>query len=185
MSNYLKIFIKDKNVASVTPTSERVVKSVCEPINFSKDLVIVEYGPGNGVFTRYLLNNMTSGSRIILIETNEDFVSTLKKIKDKRVSVFLNSAENVTEILEKSGIEKADYIISGIPFSFLKEEVKDMILSESRKMLNDDGLFLAYQTTSHLEEPLKKQFAEVTTNFKIMNIPPMCVYKAHGAKTGR
>ncbi|MEX2397190.1 MAG: rRNA adenine N-6-methyltransferase family protein, partial [Balneolales bacterium] len=103
MTNYLRTFIKDKNVASVTPTSERVVKSVCEPIDFSKDLVIVEYGPGNGVFTHYLLEHMSPGSKIILIETNEDFVTTLKKIKDNRVSVHLDSAENVSEILGKSG----------------------------------------------------------------------------------
>lgn len=185
MTNYLKTFIKDKNVASVTPTSERVVKNVCEPIDFSRDLVIVEYGPGNGVFTHYLLEKMTAGSRIVLIETNGDFVSTLKNIKDKRVSVYLDSAENVADILDKAGIERVDYIVSGIPFSFLKEKVKDKILSESRRILNEKGLFLAYQTTTHLERPLKKYFSRVTTNFRYLNIPPMCVYNAYGVKQRR
>lgn len=182
MSNYLKTFIKDKNVASVTPTSLRVVKSVCEPIDFSRDLVIVEYGPGNGVFTHYLLDRVTGGSKIILIETNEDFVSTLKEIRDRRLNVFQASAENVGKIMKNAGIDKADYIISGIPFSFLKAGVKDKILLESRRLLKDDGMFLAYQTTGHLENPLRKQFAEVTTNYKYLNIPPMCVYKALGVK---
>ncbi|MEX0927873.1 MAG: methyltransferase domain-containing protein [Balneolales bacterium] len=183
MTNYLKTFIKDKNVASVAPTSEGVVKTVCESIDFTKDLVIFEYGPGNGVFTHYLLEKLNANSTVILIETNEEFVTILKKIRDKRVSVFLESAENVGRITSEAGVDKADYIISGIPFSFLKARVKDKILLESRKLLKTDGVFLAYQTSSHLEKPLQKHFKDVTTRFKYLNIPPMCLYKAEGVKT--
>lgn len=182
MSNYLKNLLKDKNVASITPTSTRVVKSVCEPIDFSKDINVVEYGPGNGVFTHYLLKKMTADSRIILIETNEDFVGMLNKIEDKRVTVVQDSAENVRAITKKAGIEKIDYIISGIPFSFLKPDIKIRILAESKNLLTGEGRFLAYQTSNHLEKYLKRYFKVVKTNYKYLNIPPMCVYDAHGKK---
>ncbi|MEX0686296.1 MAG: rRNA adenine N-6-methyltransferase family protein [Balneolales bacterium] len=185
MKNYIKTFIKDKNVASIAPTSERVVRSVCEPIDFTKDLIIVEYGPGNGVFTRYLLKKMTAGSRIIVIETNHDFVAHLRKNKDSRLSVFQDSAENVGDIMKRLGHDKADYIVSGIPFSFLNAYTKDKILLESKKLLTkNQGMFLAYQTSTHLKKPLQKHFDEVWTNFKYLNIPPMCVYKAYGFKKG-
>ena len=183
MSNYIKSFIKDKNVASITPTSERVVKSVCEPVDFSRDLTIIEYGPGSGVFTHYLLERMSPGSKIIVIETNEDFVKTLHEIKDDRILVYQDSAENVGAIMEKAGLRKADYILSGIPFSFLDAQTKDKILFESQRLLTENGMFLAYQTSSHLKKPLQKYFEEVWTNFKYLNIPPMCVYKAYGRKS--
>lgn len=47
---YLKNFVRDRNVASITPTSAIGVKKVCSKIDFHKPSVIVEYGPGTGVF---------------------------------------------------------------------------------------------------------------------------------------
>ncbi len=64
---YLKNMFRDKQVASFTPTSIFGIKKVCDKIDFNKRNVIVEYGPGTGVFTRYLLDNLTPDSKLILI----------------------------------------------------------------------------------------------------------------------
>ncbi|MEX0823167.1 MAG: rRNA adenine N-6-methyltransferase family protein, partial [Balneolaceae bacterium] len=77
--HFIKNFIKDRDVASITPTSKRCVKKVCNHIDFTKDFTLVEYGPGDGVFSRFLLEKMSPGSRLILIEANENFVKHLKE----------------------------------------------------------------------------------------------------------
>jgi phospholipid N-methyltransferase len=168
----------DKDVASVTPTSRFCVRTVCKPIDFNRDIIVVEYGAGAGVFSKYLLNNMTPGSRLYLFETNEILYNKLLDIKDHRVQFFRESVEYVTEFLDDDIIGKVDFIISGIPFSFLKDDQKQSILDQSREILREGGNFLAYQTSGHLKKPLEEAFGKVQTEWEWRNIPPMTVYRA-------
>lgn len=175
---YLKSFFKDKGVASVTPTSRFCVRRVCKPIDFSRDIMVVEYGAGSGVFSRYLLDNMTANSKLVLFETNELLYEKLRQIDDPRVSFTDESVEYVLAEFTDRLIGQADYIISGIPFSFFEEETKMSILEQSYKLLTDNGKFMAYQTSGHLEEPLRQTFGRVYTGWEWRNIPPMTVYEA-------
>ncbi|MBM9538594.1 class I SAM-dependent methyltransferase [Desulfobulbus alkaliphilus] len=176
--SYLKNFIRDRNVASVTPSSLTLVKRVCKRIDFSRDNIIVEYGPGNGVFTRYILERSTPDTRLILIELNANFARALEKIKDTRLHVLHDSAENVANILGDYEINEVDYFLSGIPFSFIGRKRKDALLATSFTLLKPEGKFLAYQTSNHLKEPLQKFFPHVSVKFEIRNVPPMCLYEA-------
>lgn len=165
-------------MASVTPTSRFCVQTVCKPIDFSKDLNIVEYGAGTGVFSKYLLKNMTLNSNLYLFETNDILYKKLLEIKNQRVDFFRKSVEYVTELLDDELIGNVDYIISGIPFSFLDDEQRKSILEQSKNILKDGGGFLAYQTSGHLKEPLENIFGNVETEWEWRNIPPMTVYRA-------
>lgn len=174
---YLKSFFKDKDVASVTPTSRWCVRHVCKPIDFSKDITIVEYGAGAGVYADYLLPKMTADSSLIMFETNNRLFKELQKIDDSRVKCYNQSVEYVDEVIGKSLIGEVNYIISGIPFSFLKKSVRVEILKKSKLILKPRGEFLAYQTSGHLEEPLQEVFGNVHTEWEWRNIPPMTVYR--------
>lgn len=176
--DYLKNLFSDKNVASITPSSEFTVKRVCDKIDFTRDIHIVEYGPGDGVFTKYLLDHITPDSKITAIETNEGFVEILKKFDDQRLSVYQDSAENVGEIISNSNAGKADYIISGIPFSFIPQKVKKKIIAATHKSLHDNGSFLIYQTSKHVLPFVEEVFEHVTDELEIKNIPPMVVMEA-------
>src|SRR5690554_6025924 len=110
--DFLKTFIKDKDVASITPTSMHCVKKVCTNIDFSKDFTLVEYGPGDGVFSRYLLEKMSPGSRLILIEANANFVAHLSDtIQDPRVQIHNILAGDVEEALPPELIGNVDYVL--------------------------------------------------------------------------
>lgn len=175
---YLKNFIKDKDVASVTPSSKFCVRKVCKKISFDGDLTIVEFGAGTGVFAKYLLERLSPDSQLILFETNSDFVEKLEEIDDSRVTIYHESVEFVKEILGKEGITAVDYIISGIPFSFLDDETKRSILQQSWELLQEGGKFLAYQTSGHLKDPLRSVFNNLSTKIEFRNVPPMMVYEA-------
>lgn len=175
---YLKSFFKDKDVASVTPTSRFCVEHVCKPINFSRDLTIVEYGAGAGVFAEYLTEKMTPNSKLIMFETNERLFNELQKMEDPRLHCHNESVEFVDGVLPKALVGNVDVIISGIPFSFLDTETAKEVLEKSKKVLRPVGQFLAYQTSGHLEKPLRQVFGNVHTEWEWRNIPPMTVYKA-------
>lgn len=172
--SYVKNFLQDQDVAAIAPSSSFLVRRVCKWIDFEEDNVVVEYGPGNGVFSEYILDHMTEGSTLVLIETNVDFVETLEEMTadDPRALVVEDRAENVADILDARNIDEADYIVSGIPFSFLDEDVKHDLLAQTRDVLSDDGKFLVYQNYNHLEDPLRTYFSSVKTEYEPRNIPP-------------
>ncbi|MEX2600903.1 MAG: methyltransferase domain-containing protein [Balneolaceae bacterium] len=175
--SYIKKFIKDRDVASITPTSLRAVKNVCSRIDFSKDLLLVEYGPGDGVFSKYILEQMTQGSRLILIESNSDFVDQLRRsILDERVEVHNILAGDVLEILPEEMIGQVDYVLSGIPFSFLDDKRKRDVLRATKRILKKGGTFLAYQTSGHLKQAVLEVFGNLETDFEVLNFPPYLIY---------
>lgn len=180
---YLKNMMKDKNIASITPTSNVGVKRVCSRIDFAKPAVIVEYGPATGVFTHYLLERLTADSNLVLIERNKEFADILKKtIDDERVSIYCDSAENVAEIVRGEQLEQVDYVLSGIPFSFFTDELRDEIVKQTHAVLRPQGKFLPYQTffqkDKHLYDHLTRYFSEVKDEIYIYNVPPMRIYEA-------
>jgi len=177
-ANYIKLFLKDKMVAAVVPTSSFGVKKLCRAIDFKKDIVIVEYGPGSGVFTKYLLHNMNAESRIIAIESNSNFVNILKEIKDSRLLVFNDKVQNLNEILEKLDKPAIDYIISGIPFSYIKEDLKMRIIKNTYESLAKGGKFLVYQYSNHIKKYLSKYFQSINSTFEILNIPTLFIFEA-------
>ncbi len=179
--SYIKNFIRDRDVAAIAPSSSFLVERVCKWIDFDEPATIVEYGPGNGVFSEYILENITTDSTLILVESNPDFVEMLEERTedDPRAIVVEDRAENIKDILADQGLDEVDYIVSGIPFSFLDEDVKADLLNRTCDVLADDGKFLVYQNYNHLEEPLREHFSEVTKEREFRNIPPtMRAYEA-------
>ncbi len=180
--NYIKNFFRDKNVASVTPSSKFTVNQVIRRVVTDRPVTVIEYGPGDGVITKPLLKAIHKESTLIVIETNEDFINQLNQIDDPRLKVYRDTAEKVDEIATNEHIPKADHIISGIPFSFLEPDVREELLTKTLDLLGEDGTFIAYQTSKHLKPFLEKTFSDVKLETEYRNIPPMCIYEAFGSK---
>lgn len=180
--NYLKNFFRDKNVASITPSSRFTVNQVVKRVEADRPISVIEYGPGDGVITQPLLDHIHKDSQLIVIETNEEFVKQLNQIDDPRLQVYQDTAEKVDEIAREQQAESVDYVISGIPFSFLEPEIRKELLSKTIDLLGEDGRFLAYQTSKHLKPFLEETFREVNLETEIRNIPPMTIYEAYGRK---
>lgn len=94
--SYLKNLLRDKNIGSVTPSSFFGVRKICDRIDFSQKILIIEYVPGTGVFRKYLLSRMTKDSQLLLIENNRSFVSELKKINDERIKIYNGMVQDLT-----------------------------------------------------------------------------------------
>lgn len=176
---YVKNFIKDKDIGSITPTSKFGIKKLCGKIDFKKDITLVEYGPGTGCFTEYILEKMSPDSRFILIEKNKNFYDILKnKISDDRVFIYNSSASDVCSIAGDLKIDHVDYTISGIPFSFFDENLKDNIISNTYDVLGKNGRFLVYQYSDSLKKCLARYFPVIETDFILFNIPPLYIIEA-------
>ena len=89
------------------------------------------------------------------------------------------------EIARRFGVESVDYIISGIPFTFLQPEVKRCIIRDTRKMLTESGKFIVYQA---YPKPIKKakkivpylsEYFQIENKYpQLLNLPPLEILEA-------
>jgi len=166
-------FRHPRMLGSVIPSSRFLIRELLERIDWNRADVVVEYGPGIGCITTEILRRMPAGSTLVAIETNREFVRYLRTtVCDERLHVVEGSAADVGAILRKLGHERANYIISGIPFSTLPAAMREHILRESREVLAPDGTFLVYQFSSRVLKDLERIFGRVERGFEPLNLLP-------------
>ncbi|MBI2658253.1 methyltransferase [Candidatus Woesearchaeota archaeon] len=175
---FFSTFLKNpKEIGSVVPSSKFLVNELLKCVDFKSAKYIVEYGSGTGRITREILKRASPGARILCFETNKRLYNYLKRsIKDKRVTIINDSAENIIRHLKRLGIPKIDYAISSLPFSNLSYKKKITIISETEKTLNRDGRFVIYQYFKDFRKYLYEYFSNISTKFVALNIPPCVVY---------
>jgi phospholipid N-methyltransferase len=166
-------FRHPRMLGSIVPSSRFLIKQLLEPINWGRARVIVEYGPGVGTITAEVLRQLRSDATLIAIEMNPDFVRYLSSsIDDRRLRVVEGSAAQVDEILRRFGFTRADYIISGIPFSTIPAPVREQILRKTCDVLEPGGAFLVYQFSTRVLQDLKRVFGYVGRKFQPLNVLP-------------
>jgi phosphatidylethanolamine/phosphatidyl-N-methylethanolamine N-methyltransferase len=146
--------------------------------------MIVEYGPGTGPVTRELLAQKPDDAQFVAIERNEEFVNLLRKqLPD--LDVAHDCVQELPNILAARGVEKADRIVSGLPWASFDAELQRDIMTVTRDSLADDGLFLTFAYIQGLALPrawryrslLQELFSDVRQSEVVWaNMPPAIVY---------
>ena len=174
-SNFLK---KPKEVAAVAPSSKYLISRIINNIDFSITKCIVEYGPGVGTITKELLKNLNQDAKLICFESNKKFCKFLNQdLEDPRLIIINDSAEKLYFYLEKLNINNIDYVLSGIPFSLIKKEIKKEIIKKTRDSLRKSGKFIVYQQYNwHLKKYLDIYFKKISTKVELRNMPPTMLY---------
>jgi phosphatidylethanolamine/phosphatidyl-N-methylethanolamine N-methyltransferase len=177
--DFLKQFFKEKKtVGAVSPSSRYLLKKMLKNINFENSKVIVEFGPGTGVFTKELLKQKNDDCTLIIIELNDMFYAQIEQQFSGLPNVVLrkDSAENLDSILEELGLEKVDAIVSSLPLAIIPKEIVDKILLVSKASLQPDGQFIQFQYSLTSKRKLEKYFETIKVTFTARNIPPAFVY---------
>jgi phosphatidylethanolamine/phosphatidyl-N-methylethanolamine N-methyltransferase len=176
--SFLKQFWKQKKmVGSMTPSSRFLASKMLENIDFSSSRILVELGPGTGVFTEKILKKLNPDAHLLVFELNELFYNALKvKISDPRVILIHDSAEHISEQLAYHGFEKADGVISSLPLANFPETLKNTILDKTYKSLKSGGLYIQFQYSLVSKKLLKKIFGNVHVTFTPFNFPPAFIY---------
>lgn len=177
--SYFKVFMDDKGVASVTPSSRFMVERVLKAMDARNAKVVVEFGAAGGVMTRRILEEMPEGGTLIAIELNDKLFEALKEIKNPKLIAVNGDVREVKKICAAHGVNGVDVIVSGIPFAFLSGRGRHELLKDIHDLLQPTGRFVAYQVTTHLIGLLEDYFRKVKTQFEIRNIPPHFVFTAY------
>jgi phospholipid N-methyltransferase len=177
--NFLKEYFKDpKKTGSITPSSKYLTKKMLNSINFSKELIILEFGAGNGVFSESIINQKNKNTKLIIIEFNKKFCEELiiKFGNIDNVFIINDDVLNLENILKELNIDKVDNIISSLPFLSLGEEFTEKLMNLIKLYLKDE--FVLFQYTNIIFKNLKKHFPNIKKEFVFKNIPPAIIFRA-------
>jgi phospholipid N-methyltransferase len=178
MSFILEYFKHPLRIGAVAPSGKRLSQKMMEPVDFSSASVIVEYGPGTGSFTKELVKRRNDGTVLLLIEQNERFCKELEQMYGniKDVHIINGYAQDVGLYLKEYGFDKADFIVSGLPFTTLPRDISDKILTATGTALGDTGKFITFQYSLVKRSFFEKYFCIIDRLKENRNLPPAYVF---------
>lgn len=166
-------------VGSIIPSSRVLIRRMLEPVDWANTRLFVEYGPGVGTFCQPVLDRLAPDATLLVIDTNREFVDYLRRtIRDPRFVAVHGSAADVGRILADHGHARADYVLSGLPFSTLPPGVGDAIATATAQVLKPDGAFLVYQFSPKVRAFLAPHFQQIDHDMLWRNVPPAQLYWA-------
>jgi phospholipid N-methyltransferase len=175
---FLRGFLKHPNqVGSIIPSSQFLERRIARVAEVSRARLVVELGPGTGGTTRAILAAMRENAKLLCIELNAQFHAILRRIEDPRLMLHLGSAGELKEVMSRHGIEGADAVISGIPFSTMSPASASRILDAICSALVPGGRFVAYQVRGRVEELSRPYFGPAQMDVELLNIPPVRIYR--------
>ncbi len=160
-------------VASVMPSSQRLIRRMLAPVDWSATRLFVEYGPGVGTFCPAVLEALPADAAYLAIDPNPDFIAHLRRtIRDPRFTPIRGSAADVRAIIAAHGHAQADYILSGLPFTTLPEGLGDTIARETAEALRPGGAFLVYQFRPKVRHVFERYLPRIDQAMEWWNVPP-------------
>lgn len=171
---FFKGFIKHPvMVGSIIPSSDRTVKKMLAPVDWDNTKLFVEYGPGIGTFCQPVLERMRPDATLLVIDLNPDFIDYLREtIRDSRFIAVHGSAADVIDIIAQFGFENADYVLSGLPFSTLPNNLGPVIAEQTAKAIRPGGAFLVYQFRARARDFMAPHFKRIDKDFEAWNVLP-------------
>lgn len=178
---FLRGFLKNPvMVGSIIPSSRVLIEKMLGPVDWDNTRLFVEYGPGVGTFTRPILDRLPHDATLVTIDTNPDFTAYLdESIEDSRLLAVTGSAADVGSILEERGLGKADYVLSGLPFSTLPAGVGEDIARATASVIRPGGAFLVYQFSPKVKDFIDPHFERIERGFEWVNVPPATLFWAY------
>lgn len=163
-----------REVGAIAPSSRYLAHKMCEPINFKDAKVIVEYGPGTGVFSSEIVKRMIPGTKLLVIESNRAFHNKLRAQFQESDAVIVEhgNAQDVATMLKKHRLANPDVVVSGLPFAALPSEMSHAILSTTAELLASNGAFVTFQYTLLKKGLIGQYFNTIKTTRELRNIPP-------------
>lgn len=141
---FLKQYLRNPfATGGVTPSGRQLAELMVTKIDPQPGEVIVELGPGTGVFTRELLARGVAPADLILVEFNKEFVRFLRG-EFPGVRIVQGAAQELPRLLEGLGQGKVRKILSGIPLRSMKLADRTKITKAVAAMLEPGGMLVQF-----------------------------------------
>ena len=170
---------------AITPSSRHLAAAMVEGMGLREADTVVELGPGTGVFTRAIQEELKPEARFLCFEINPDMAS---KLRDRfpRVHIVNDSVENLNHHLEAAGRPWVDTAISGLPWAAFSQDLQERLLDATLKSLRPEGRFATFAYSGAASLPAGRRFRQlldsrfgrvVKSPIVWRNLPPAFVYR--------
>ena len=163
-----------RQVGAVWPTSRRAVRDLLDMGGLPAARTVVEFGVGTGVYTEQIIERLGPDATFLAFEVDSKLASAVsQRLQDPRLRVVNDSAENVEAYL---GDEKADVVVSSLPFTTFPAPLRENIMRLSRHILAPGGVMLVLQYSPKALPHLKNRFSQIQWRISPLNVPPAFLY---------
>ena len=178
---FLKQYLqKPFGVGAITPSSRKLAQLMVNNLELQPEDVVVELGPGTGVFTRELLAQGVKPQNLVLVEFNADFATYLRS-EFPGVRIVEGDAGGLPKILLSLGVGKIMRIVSGIPLRSLKPTQRKQITEAIAASLDVGGVAVqfSYLNASPFPKAIATEGGLMGSRVALAlgNVPPAFIWK--------
>ncbi|MQA14858.1 MAG: methyltransferase domain-containing protein [Pseudonocardiaceae bacterium] len=146
--------------------------------------VVVELGAGTGAVTGEIAKRVPPGSTLIAIERDAGMAQQLRA-RGLGADVVTADARTLHQILAERGLERADAIVSVLPWTLMTPGQQRELLAVLRDTLHPAGVFTAAAYSAGYPMPTARRFrGELERGFREVvptrsmwdNLPPAMTY---------
>jgi phospholipid N-methyltransferase len=172
---FLKSFLKSpREVGAVLPTSGRAVRAMLDQVPLEDARCVVEMGAGTGPYTREIVKRIGPQTRFLAFEIDPVLAEGLQReLDDPRLEVIADSAEKLATYLDG---DRADVVVSAVPFTSVPEKVRHGLLNAARENLAPGGTMLVLQYSPFMRRQLQQAFGSVEQRVVLANVPPAFLF---------
>jgi len=177
-SVFFREFLKHPlQIGSVIPSSRFLERRIVEAAGVRSARTIVELGPGTGGTTRAILRVMAANAKLLTVEINPNFHAFARYVEDDRLIAHLGDALALKEIIDMYSLTAPEAVISGIPFSTMRDGSGEQVLDAIASVLAPGGCFVAYQVSKQVACICQPFLGPGRMQVELFNIPPLRVYR--------
>ena len=175
--------VKPGQTGGIVPSQRFLIAKMIAPVPETYRGQVIELGAGTGALT-LLLAARCPQARILACEINPTLARDHRRNLvgaglSGRVELFTGSAADLLSELGKGGVEKPDFIISGIPLGNLDREKALALIHTIHQTLGESGMYIQFQHSLLDRKKIRTSFSNLRTVPAFLNFPPAVVYYAH------
>ena len=174
--------VKHGQTGGVVPSQRFLIAKMIAPVPEAYRGQVIELGAGTGALTLRLAARCPE-AKILACEINpalaRDCRDNLRMAgHNGRVETVSTSAAQLLSEIGQRGLEKPDFVISGIPLGNLAGEKAGRLLDAIRQTLGDGGMYIQFQHSLLDRKKIRARFPNTRTVPVFLNFPPAVVYYA-------
>jgi phospholipid N-methyltransferase len=178
---FIQAFLKNPlKVGAIAPSSSELTERMLEDIRPDKNAVVLELGVGTGAFTKRIKEITPNKDSYLGIELDRGLIQCLRK-KFPDMHFMRGNACKSFAIHKRSELGKVGFILSGLPFVSMPNDVNDRIFAQIEKFMEQGCMFRTFQyahgyympSAIKLREFMRDRYGESNKSpLIIKNVPP-------------
>jgi phospholipid N-methyltransferase len=174
--------VKHGQTGGIVPSQRFLIAKMIAPVPETYRGQVIELGAGNGALTLRLAARCPE-ARILSCEINPALARDLRGNLaaaglNGRVELRTGSAADLLAETARSGIERPDFVISGIPLGNLGGAKALALIDVVRRSLGEGGMYIQFQHSLLDRKKIRTRFRKLRTVPVFLNFPPAVVYYA-------